>query len=135
MRTEGDTATGQLIKGLRRQDKGRLPSCLLIRNRLLEIEPDNIARIGTIRDHVTMPHCRAARPNRPLAATIKTAPTEFWRSPNASAVFSLISSASSIAPADQWPAATDHAVHDRGAANLVALRAGGVHIDKFWIPR
>ena len=64
----GDTATGQLIKGVRRQDKCRPPSRLFIRNRLLEIEPDYIARIGTIRDHFTMPHCRAARPNRPLAA-------------------------------------------------------------------
>jgi len=62
----GNAATGQLVKGARRKNKRGPPSGLLVGNGLQEIQPNNVAGIGAVGRHLTMPHCRAWNPNRPL---------------------------------------------------------------------
>jgi len=63
----GDAPTRQFIKGPRGKHERRAPPGLLVGDRLQEIEPNNIACIGAVGSHFTMPRCRAAGPNRPPA--------------------------------------------------------------------
>src|SRR5258705_2323031 len=63
----GDAPTRQFIKGPRGKHERRAPPGLLVGDRLQEIEPNNIACLGAVGSHFTMPRYHAAGPNRPPA--------------------------------------------------------------------